>query len=125
MVGHKDFIRNEKYQITLIIRTLELVFDRIELEREIVAECTIKAEICIFFGEEKAHNRTQHGKDRRHTRAFFFNECACRVSNRQLDKVFIGLIDLHFGKCLNRLEDRTQQDRAALVQRFDTHLTSA
>ncbi|MDT4870705.1 hypothetical protein D3C80_600140 [compost metagenome] len=67
MIRHKDFIRNEKHQITLIVRALQLVLDWIELECEIIAESTVKAEICIFFREEQADNRTQRGKDRRHT----------------------------------------------------------
>jgi hypothetical protein len=62
VVDDQDLVGQEQQQVALILGPCQLRRHRVELERQIVAEGPVKADIAVFGRMEQIDNHPQHRK---------------------------------------------------------------
>ena len=65
VIDDKNFVGKEQHEIAIVVRTLQLLLDLLELERQIITEGTEQADARILFAVEEVGNRPHDGKHRR------------------------------------------------------------
>ena len=121
MVDDQNLVRQVEHQVALAFGALQRIIDRVELERQIVAERAIEAEIGVLVGPKQCRDGAQNGEDRRYLAAFLFGENPSRRCDGEPDQVAGGFLDGDVRERLQRLEHDRQQHRATLVQGLDPH----
>ena len=119
MIDDQNFIRQEQHHVALVVGTLQLQLDRIELEGEVVAEGTVKAKVGIFLRKEQVGNGAKDSEHRRHLRAFFFGEHPVRHVDGQIETAGRRRAKRDIGNTGQMRCDHLQQRFAALVIGLD------
>jgi hypothetical protein len=79
VVDHQDFVGQEQQQVALILGPHQLWRNRIELERQIVAEGAVKADIAVLGRMKQIDNHPQHRKHGWRARALLLGKTPVRA----------------------------------------------
>ena len=121
MVDDDDLVGKVEHQIALAFRALQLLFHRVELEGEIVAESTVEAEIAVGGTVEQIGDRPQRREDGRHARAIFLGNRATRLPHGQFQAVHGACAEIDLRLARKAIGDQRQQDLAPAVIGFEAH----
>ena len=116
MVHDDQLVGQVEDEIALIGGARQARADRLELEREIVAEGAVEPEVRLLGVPEELDQRAQQREHGGLTAPIFFREAARRCAHRHRDRVVGPLEALDLIEPLERLGDGGEQDQAAGVQ---------
>ena len=112
-------------QVALIGGARQARADRLELEREIVAEGAVEPEVRLLGVPEELDQRPERREHRGLAAPVFLREAGRRWANRHRDRVGRPLEALDLIEALERLGDGGEQDQAAGVQSLGAEPTPA
>jgi hypothetical protein len=90
MVDDHELVRKIEQEVALIGGSLEPEPDRLELEREVVAEGTVEAQVRLVLVAEERAQRAQERKHRRLPASLLLDEAARGRSNDALERILGG-----------------------------------
>jgi hypothetical protein len=125
VVDDQNLVRQEQEKVALILGPCQLRCHRVELERQIVAEGSVKADIAVFGRMEQVDNHPQHRKHGRGARAFFLGEDPVRSRDLDLDFPRVLAGDCKFRVPLEPPGQNGNQRLAAAIIGFDDQLAFA
>ena len=118
VVHEEQLVGEVEDEIALVGRARPPRADRLELEREVVAEGAVEPEVRLLGVAEERDQRTEHREDRRLAAPVFFRETR-RVRARGHRHRVVGPLEvLDVIEALERLGDGGEQDEAPGIERL-------
>jgi hypothetical protein len=125
VVDDDEIVWDVQHEIALILGSGSTQSDRLELERQIVAEGSVQAEVCVLRRREGADHGTEHREHARLTAPLLFWKAPIRALDAAVDFIGPG-VEIAYGvEFTERFFECGNQDPAALVQRFDAEFLGA
>ena len=115
MVDDEDVVGQEEHEVAVTLVARHGEPNRIELERELVAERTVEPEMGVVRAAEQIDERAHHREQRRLLAAQLFREPFVGDPNRSGDGVRIRVQGLDRVAVPDRRRDGGNEHRAALV----------
>ena len=123
MVDDQDLVGQIEHEVALARRAFEAAAQRLELEREVVAEGAVEPEVRIRVGREEIDDRAQHREHRRLPAALLLREASLGHAHVAAQHARTMIERFDRGRRLERRRDRRDQQATALVERL--HLDRA
>src|SRR3989441_1484609 len=119
VVDDHQLVREIQDKVALFGRSFETKPDGFDLERQVVAEGAIEAEVRLLGVMEERAERAQEGEHRRLPTALLFGESTRGRANCAVQHLLGGRHPLDRVERAERPGDRGQEDAAARVQRLE------
>ena len=125
VIHHDEFVGQVEDQVALAGRPFLTQGDRLELEREIVAERPVQPEVRLGGAGEEFDDGAQQGEHGRLAAAFLLGEPFRGRGDRPGQARIVRLERGDRGQAFDRCRDRREQQAATRVERRDAELQAA
>src|SRR6516162_3137150 len=122
VIDNQDLVGQIEDEVALILGTRQMQLHRLELEYQIVTKRAVEPEMLIFGAAEQLDQPTQNGKDRGLPAPALFGKTLVGLIDLAGDAVGTPGRDANRRQMVDALQDRLQEDPAALVQCLERKL---